>query len=284
MINDRVSFPGQNHGPSNHEAGHVNSVVYNKYAEASRINWIRALEDYRKDNTKEEKQMYLDFLTPQSTGLVLRSIKTHFKFVRIPPDHLNWPLLIILKPLTYPDRVSVFHKIVKPPEPGSDNMILEALIVSEYHCRVAARLFEDLVVYDHIEGKNSTFKPNQIRDLNRLFRRQLLSRPIADKEIDEWMDRLTDLEMKVQLKGGRRRDISLKDDRVESAINDALRATDKLEATDEEESEFGREDLNELESYEPSKHEVSKPTQESKELVSDAPKATGWFRKIFKWS
>ncbi|EEU38157.1 uncharacterized protein NECHADRAFT_7598, partial [Fusarium vanettenii 77-13-4] len=112
--------------------GHVNSVVYNKYAEASRINWIRALEDYRKDNTKEEKQMYLDFLTPQSTGLVLRSIKTHFKF-----------------PLTYPDRVSVFHKIVKPPEPGSDNMILEALIVSEYHCRVAARLFEDLVVYDH---------------------------------------------------------------------------------------------------------------------------------------
>ncbi|KAI8714066.1 hypothetical protein NCS52_01125900 [Fusarium sp. LHS14.1] len=262
----RVCFPCQNSDLSNYGAGHVNSVVYNKYAEASRVNMINGLAGYRRGNTLEEKQLYLDFLTSQATGLVLRSIRTYFKF-----------------PLTYPDRVSVFHKIVKPPEPGLDNMVLEALIVSENHYRVAARVVEDLVIYDHVKGKNSIFKHNQIRDLTRLFRRQMLSREVADKEIDEWMDRLTDLEMKVQIKGGRLRDISLKDDPVESAINDALRATDELEATDTVEPEFGREDLNELEPYESPEHGVSNPA-ESKEPVSDAPKATGWFKKLFKWS
>lgn len=294
-INDRVGFPGQNHGPSNHEAGHVNNVMYNKYAEASRINWIRGLSEYRKDNTAEEVQEYLQLMTPQATGLVLRSIKTWFKFVRVPPDQLNWPPLTILKPVTFPDRVSVFHKITKPPEPNSDHFILEAIILSEYHYRTAARLTEEIGIYDHIEGKKTTLKPNQVRDLNRIFKRQPLNREAADKEIDEWMDRLTDLEMKVQMKGRRLKDLPLKEAAVESAIDDALRATGELEAefdVSKEDSRYAEapEDLEiskklEAEEVEASKNTVSESTEESKESrTPNTSKAAEFFKKIFKWS
>ncbi|KAJ4167524.1 hypothetical protein NW754_011341 [Fusarium falciforme] len=236
--------------------------MYNKYAEASRINWIRGLSEYRKDNTAEEVQEYLQLMTPQSTGLVLRSIKTWFKF-----------------PVTFPDRVSVFHKITKPPEPDSDHFILEAIILSEYHYRTAARLTEEIGIYDHIEGKKTTLKPNQA----------------ADKEIDEWMDRLTDLEMKVQMKSRRLKDIPLKEAAVESAIDDALRATGELEAefdASKEDSRYAEapEDLEiskklEAEEAEASKDTVPKSTEESKESrTPNTSKAAEFFKKIFKWS
>lgn len=258
--------------------GHVNNVMYNKYAEASRINWIRGLSEYRKDNTAEEVQEYLQLMTPQSTGLVLRSIKTWFKF-----------------PVTFPDRVSVFHKITKPPEPDSDHFILEAIILSEYHYRTAARLTEEIGIYDHIEGKKSTLKPNQVRDLNRIFKRQPLNREAADKEIDEWMDRLTDLEMKVQMKGRRLKDIPLKETAVESAIDDALRATGELEAefdASKEDSRYAEapEDLEiskklEAEEVETFKDTVPKSAEESKESrTPNTSKAAEFFKKIFKWS
>lgn len=286
-INDRVCFPCQDNGPSNYEAGQVNSVVYHKYAEASRYNWIHGLVDYRKDNTKEERQAYLQWLTPQSTGLVLRSIKTWFKYVRVPLGHLNQPLLTTVKPITFPDRVSVFHKIIKPPEPGSDHFVLEAIILSEYHYKTAARVVEEIGVYNHMKGKEGTLKPNQVRDLYRLYRKQPQNREVADKEIDEWMDRLTDLEMKVQMRGRRLSEIPLKEDPVEAAISEALRATEELEAGGDANGDFRfaetPEDLEiskklKAEDVEASKDTVSKST-ESKEPNSST--ATGWFNKMF---
>ncbi|RSL48648.1 hypothetical protein CEP54_012823 [Fusarium duplospermum] len=220
-------------------------VVYNKYAEASRVQFIRGLSEYRIDNTEEEKKQYLQLMTPESVGLVLRSIRTYFKF-----------------PVKFPDRVSVFHKILQPPDGVSDHFLLEVLILSEYNYRVAARLAEDVAIWDFKRRKNATLKPNQVRDLDRIYKRQLLNRETADKEIDEWMGKLTDIEMRLQInpvqKTERRRlqDIPLREKIVESAIDDALRATGELEP--------GPEDSRDAEASEALKQsEASKKTQDS---------------------
>ncbi|RSL91583.1 hypothetical protein BHE90_002530 [Fusarium euwallaceae] len=247
----RFPLPRQSHGPSNCETGHVNSVVYNKYAEACRVHFIRGLSEYRIDNTEEEKKQYLQLMTPESVGLVLRSIRTYFKH-----------------PVKFPDRVSVFHKILKPPDAVSDHFLLEVLILSEYNYKIAARLAEDVAIWDFEREQNTTLKPNQVRDLNRIYKRQPLNREAADKEIDEWMRKLANIEMRLQNNVGqkieRRRleDIPLKERMVESAIDDALRATGELEP--------GFEDSKDVEALK--EWEALKGTQDSKdaEAPSDA--------------
>ena len=51
--------------------------------------------------------------------------------------------------MTYPDRISVFHKLSTPVSDASDAFILEVIILSERHRRIAARCTEDIVLYDY---------------------------------------------------------------------------------------------------------------------------------------
>jgi hypothetical protein len=71
-------------------------------------------------------------LTPRGIGLILRSIKTEYKF-----------------PLEYPDRVTVIHKLSQKPKEGMDTLHLEAVVLSETHQRIAAKITEDIAVYDY---------------------------------------------------------------------------------------------------------------------------------------
>ena len=58
--------------------GHVNNVMYNKYAETGRVQFTH---NHAEHATDEEKQQWLDLVTPKNLGLILKSIKTEYKFV-----------------------------------------------------------------------------------------------------------------------------------------------------------------------------------------------------------
>jgi acyl-CoA thioesterase FadM len=113
------------------QMGHVNNVVYNFWAETARINWARNFA-LRSGEDREKRALWEDLLTPRGIGLILRSIKTDYKF-----------------PLQYPDRITVIHRLLQEPKPGMDALHLEAVVLSETHQRVAAKITEDIAVYDY---------------------------------------------------------------------------------------------------------------------------------------
>lgn len=60
--------------------------MYNRYAESARVNWT--LNFAAQDPT--HKKEWLELMSPKSIGLILRSIKTDYKFVS-PRDPYSYP-------------------------------------------------------------------------------------------------------------------------------------------------------------------------------------------------
>lgn len=58
--------------------GHVNNVMYNRYAESARVNWVNNYATYVDPAHRKE---WLGLATPEGDGMILRSIRTDFKFV-----------------------------------------------------------------------------------------------------------------------------------------------------------------------------------------------------------
>lgn len=73
--------------------------------------------------------------------------------------------------MTWPDKVSVFHKLRDMPHPDTSSIILDVMILSEREQRPAARCLEDIVVYDYRVGKKITLPPFMLEafeDLHKL--------------------------------------------------------------------------------------------------------------------
>ncbi|GAB7337396.1 hypothetical protein MBLNU457_g2741t1 [Dothideomycetes sp. NU457] len=119
--------------------GHVNNVTYNRYAESARILWAQR---YARSIDPAHATQWTQLWTPKGDGLILRSIKTDFKF-----------------PMTFPDKVTVYHKLGGRPTKDTDSFVLDVLILSEVHQRPAARCVEDIVVYDYRKGKKTPLAP-----------------------------------------------------------------------------------------------------------------------------
>lgn len=51
--------------------------MYNRYAESARVNWTLNFAA----SDPAHKDAWLELMTPKSVGLILRSIKTDYKFV-----------------------------------------------------------------------------------------------------------------------------------------------------------------------------------------------------------
>ncbi|TKW51547.1 hypothetical protein CTA1_2876 [Colletotrichum tanaceti] len=60
-------------------AGHVNNVVYNKYAESARFNWLR---NFATTIDPAHRDAWEAFTSPREVGLIMRSMKTDYKFER----------------------------------------------------------------------------------------------------------------------------------------------------------------------------------------------------------
>ncbi|OJD34749.1 rho guanine nucleotide exchange factor [Diplodia corticola] len=157
---------------------HVNNVVYNRYAESARVNWGLNFANVHDPAHRKE---WGEIMTPKADGLILRSIRTDYKF-----------------PMTYPDRVTVLHKLRSEPTDETDSFILDVVVLSERHRRPAARCVEDIVVYDYQRGKKTPLKPFMLRQFRETFALQeaakkkyservaLLSEQVRALETSSW--------------------------------------------------------------------------------------------------
>ncbi|KAI6093190.1 thioesterase-like superfamily-domain-containing protein [Hypoxylon rubiginosum] len=118
--------------------GHVNNANYIRYAESARVNWIIHFAGVDPANGKRWREL----MTPKGTGLIMKSIKAEYKF-----------------PMTYPDTISAYHKLRSKPTASSTSLVLDCIILSHRHKRVAARTEEDVVVYDYAAARKTAVPP-----------------------------------------------------------------------------------------------------------------------------
>ncbi|KAK4091620.1 hypothetical protein Purlil1_4050 [Purpureocillium lilacinum] len=163
--------------------GHVNNVIYNRFAESARVNWITS---YAATAEPAQRQQWDELMTPRSIGLILRSIKTDYKLVSGGLGHTKHKLAndtdaSSTQPITYPDQVTVIHKLSVKPDYGADSVILEAVILSEQHKRIAARCFEDIAVYDYQAAKRAPLKDFMVDELRKVYDLQEKNKAEMDK-------------------------------------------------------------------------------------------------------
>ncbi|KAG7046460.1 thioesterase superfamily protein [Colletotrichum scovillei] len=145
-----------------------------QYAESARVNWLR---NFATTVDPEHKDEWDQLMSPKDIGLIMRSIKTDYKF-----------------PMAYPDHVTVLHKLVSKPTYESDFILLEALLISEGHRRPAARCFEDIVVYDYKTAKRAPLKPFMVDRLRETYEAQEQSKIDCEEKVKGLVDIVERLE------------------------------------------------------------------------------------------
>ncbi|KAB5576064.1 thioesterase-like superfamily-domain-containing protein [Coniochaeta sp. 2T2.1] len=133
--------------------GHVNNVNYFRYAESARVNWIT---NFAVHADPAHRKQWSELMTPTSIGLIMRTLKSEFKF-----------------PMTYPDRISVYHRLRHDPSSTSSSsssseppsaFTLDCIVLSHNAQRIAARLEEDIVIYDYRKA-GKTAMPGYMVDI-----------------------------------------------------------------------------------------------------------------------
>ncbi|KAI1799981.1 thioesterase-like superfamily-domain-containing protein [Daldinia bambusicola] len=155
--------------------GHVNNANYIRYAESARVNWIMHFATVDRENGARWREL----MTPKETGLILKSIKAWYKF-----------------PMTYPDSVSVYHKLRFEPAVTHTSLVLDCCILSHRHRRIAANTEDDVVFYDYAlrgRARIPSFALETFRDMWRKQQEEMLRvrARIAElvravKELEKW--------------------------------------------------------------------------------------------------
>lgn len=100
--------------------------------------------------------------------------------------------------MTYPDKISVYHKLRDHPDAGSasspTSMSLDAIILSHRHRRIAAAVSENVVVYDYQAAARTQVPPFMKEVLTNTYALQNQERARAHKRIWELIDAVTKLE------------------------------------------------------------------------------------------
>ncbi|KAE8387899.1 thioesterase-like superfamily-domain-containing protein [Aspergillus alliaceus] len=153
--------------------GHVNNVTYARYAETARVYLTRNFATHIDPDHKKE---WMNIVGSTGIGLILRSIKIDYKF-----------------PMTYPDEVTVYHKLVQDPASHShkDAFHLQAVIISEARQRPAARVSEDIVLYDYRQGKKTDMPPFILEQFRSTWELQ-------EKAKKFWQQRILEIEARVR--------------------------------------------------------------------------------------
>ncbi len=105
---------------------HVNNVVYFRYFESARIAYFETLD-------------MMGYMEETGIGPILASAQCQFKL-----------------PLTYPDTVSVGTRV---PTIKHDRFVMEYVVVSHRHQKIAARGEGMIVSYNYREGKKAPIPP-----------------------------------------------------------------------------------------------------------------------------
>jgi hypothetical protein len=90
--------------------------------------------------------------------------------------------------------VTVLHKLRSEPKSDADHFILDVVILSELHRRVAARCVEDIVVYDYRTAKKSPLKPFMLDQFRDTWRLQEQARETYTQKATDLISRVRHLE------------------------------------------------------------------------------------------
>ncbi|GKZ84847.1 hypothetical protein AnigIFM56816_010402 [Aspergillus niger] len=123
------------------------------------------------------KTEWLNLVSSKGIGLILRSITIDYKF-----------------PMTYPDKVTVYHKLVHDPtspDAPRHGFYLHAMIVSEARQRPAARVSEDLVMYDYKAIKKAELPPFVMEQFKSTW-------DLQEQAKKYWQERILDIETRVR--------------------------------------------------------------------------------------
>lgn len=88
----------------------------------------------------------------------------------------------------------MLHKLRSKPKADTDHFILDVVILSEVHKRIAARCVEDIVIYDYQTARKSSMKPFMVGKLQETFELQEQAKARSSKEAAELMRRVVALE------------------------------------------------------------------------------------------
>ncbi|KAF4165746.1 hypothetical protein CNMCM6936_007466 [Aspergillus lentulus] len=113
---------------------------------------------------------------PKGVGVIVRSLKIDYKF-----------------PMTYPDKVTVYHKLVHDPSAQQSQFAfdLQAMILSEARQRPAARVHEDIVVYDYKQNKKNTLPPFVEAQFQTIW-------DLQERARKHWQQQILDIETQVR--------------------------------------------------------------------------------------
>ncbi|KFA77645.1 hypothetical protein S40288_02696, partial [Stachybotrys chartarum IBT 40288] len=162
-------------------SGHVNNVVYNKWAESGRVNWLQKIAT--KNSPKPDAQ-YTKIMNTNGVSLIMKSIKTEYKF-----------------PVTFPDQINVVYKLTQAPKADSTSLFLEAAIYSSRNRRLAAKCYEELVVYNYRKAERATLPSWLYAGLRDVWNMQGEAVEWAEKEIRELLRRFEEFEAKLLEQG-----------------------------------------------------------------------------------
>ncbi|KOS21977.1 hypothetical protein ESCO_002095 [Escovopsis weberi] len=167
---------------------HVNNLHYNRWAETGRVNWLRAFADSSKP---EFEAAWRELLTPKSLGVILASITTEYKV-----------------PVSYPDTVSVIHRLASEVDDSSTRFYLHGLVFSSSLQRVAAQTWEEIVLYDYAAAAKAPLRPFMVDALQRTWDLQEQRRLAVEAEEADFRALIAEMTGKakppVRGKGGRR--------------------------------------------------------------------------------
>jgi hypothetical protein len=102
----------------------------------------------------------------------------------------------LIKPMTFPDHITVLHKLHTLPTDNTDHFILDVLILSELHQRPAARCIEDIVIYDYKKAKKAPLKPFMAEAFQNTFKEQEEAKRKNGDRVRGILERVRDLEVK----------------------------------------------------------------------------------------
>ncbi|KAB5550865.1 thioesterase-like superfamily-domain-containing protein [Coniochaeta sp. 2T2.1] len=164
--------------------GHVNNVNYFRYAESARVNWIT---NFAVHADPAHRKQWSELMTPTSIGLIMRTLKSEFKF-----------------PMTYPDRISVYHRLRHDPSSSSSSspsspeppsaFTLDCIVLSHNAQRIAARLEEDIVIYDYRKAGKTAMPGYMVDIFGETYKMQEAEMRRARARIWELIGRVEELE------------------------------------------------------------------------------------------
>jgi acyl-CoA thioesterase FadM len=173
--------------------GHVNNVTYVRYAESARVNWTRNIGLHIDPANKDK---WTNLLNSTGIGLILRSIKIDYKFVSDHNQAPHLPVLIHLpQPMTWPDKITVYQKLVYDPSSAHSSQSafqLQVMILSEARQRPAARCHEDIVTYDYKKNRKTPELPPFILEQFKTIWE------LQEKAKKDWQERILEIENRVR--------------------------------------------------------------------------------------